>query len=148
MARLNTSLASQGAEFLVLGHLLVQGIQAYKAYVNHPGYDLVAVNPDTGKACRISVKSRYASDFDGGFPLKNMECDFVVFAALNRGFHYGKKGSGQGNGIKAPEFFVFPVELLKPVRKDDAWNKVYLRDIDGWPGYRDNWDSIKAFLEG
>jgi hypothetical protein len=36
MARLNTSLQSTGAEFLVLGNLLINGIQAYKAYVNHP----------------------------------------------------------------------------------------------------------------
>lgn len=147
MARLNTSLASQGAEFLTLGNLLVSGIQAYKAYTNHPAYDLVAVNPDTNKACRISVKSRYASDFDGGFPLKNLECDFVVFVALNRGFYYGKKGSGQGDGIRAPEFFVFPTSCLKPIRKDDAWNKVYLRDVDGWRGYQDGWDLIMEFLK-
>lgn len=41
MPRLDTSLESSGAEFLVLGHLLVEGIQAFKAYTNFPGYDLI-----------------------------------------------------------------------------------------------------------
>ncbi len=91
MPRLDTKLESEGAEFLVLGHLLIEGIQAYKSYVNYPGYDLIATNPDTNKSCRIQVKSRWATDFDGGFPIKNFDCDFVVFAALNRGYRYRKK---------------------------------------------------------
>jgi hypothetical protein len=31
MARLDSSLESAGAEFLVLGHLLIEGIQAFKS---------------------------------------------------------------------------------------------------------------------
>jgi hypothetical protein len=31
MARLDTSLEAAGAEFLVLGHLLIEGIQAFKS---------------------------------------------------------------------------------------------------------------------
>jgi hypothetical protein len=34
MARLDSSLEAPGAEFLVLSHLLVQGIQAFKSYTN------------------------------------------------------------------------------------------------------------------
>ena len=34
MPRLDTSFESSGAEFLVLGHLLIEGIQAFKAYTN------------------------------------------------------------------------------------------------------------------
>jgi hypothetical protein len=70
--RLNSSLEAAGAEFLVLGLLLVEGIQASKAYTNFPGYDLVAVNPDRGLSCRIQVRSRWATDFDGGFPIKEL----------------------------------------------------------------------------
>ena len=55
MTRLNTQLQATGAEYLVLGHLLIHGIQAYKAHFNHPGYDLIAVNPDSQQACRIPV---------------------------------------------------------------------------------------------
>ena len=42
----DTKLESEGAEFLVLGHLLIESIAAYKAYINFPGYDLTAVNPE------------------------------------------------------------------------------------------------------
>ena len=42
MSRLDTSLESTGAEFLVLGELLVEGIQAYKAYTRHPGFKIIA----------------------------------------------------------------------------------------------------------
>jgi hypothetical protein len=45
--RQNTRLESEGAEFLVLGNLLADGISCYKAYVNFPGYDLFAINPIT-----------------------------------------------------------------------------------------------------
>ena len=34
MARLDTSLESSGAEFLVLGYLLIESVQAFKAYTN------------------------------------------------------------------------------------------------------------------
>ena len=40
---------SEGAEFLVLGHLLIEGVHCYKAYVNFPGYDLTAVKSDYRK---------------------------------------------------------------------------------------------------
>ena len=36
----------RGAEFLVLGHLLMHRILSYNSTVNMPGYDLVAVNPE------------------------------------------------------------------------------------------------------
>jgi hypothetical protein len=37
-----------------------RGHEAYKPYVNHPAYDLVALNPNGKKLARISVKSRWA----------------------------------------------------------------------------------------
>jgi hypothetical protein len=46
MPRQNTRLEAEGAEFLVLGHLLVEGLQAYKMYTNMPGYDVLVVNPE------------------------------------------------------------------------------------------------------
>lgn len=42
MPRLDTRLEAEGAEFLVLGQLLLQRIASYKTYTNMPGYDLVA----------------------------------------------------------------------------------------------------------
>ena len=148
MARLNTSLQSTGAEFLVLGNLLINDIQTYKAYVNHPGYDLLAVNPDNKCACRIQVKSRYATDFDGGFPINNFECDFVVFAALNRGYRYGKVNkASMDTGMTTPVFYVFPVDIIKAVTKKTAtWQKVYLRDIADVEQYLDQWGNIADYL--
>ena len=50
-----------------------------------PGYDLIAINTETKKQCRIQVKSRWATNANNGFSLKNTDCDFVVFVRLNRG---------------------------------------------------------------
>ncbi len=72
--RLDTKLESAGAEFLVLGQLLIQKIPAYKTYQNFPGYDLVVVNPEHNTSAKIQVKSRYQTDYDG-FPIKNFKCD-------------------------------------------------------------------------
>ena len=76
MARLNTQLQATGAEYLVLGQLLIHGIQAYKAHRNQPGYDLIAVNPDSQQACRIQVKSRFATDYGGGLGFHQSPCIF------------------------------------------------------------------------
>jgi hypothetical protein len=40
--RRDTRRQSEGAEFLVLGSLPAEGISAWKAYANFPGYDIVA----------------------------------------------------------------------------------------------------------
>jgi hypothetical protein len=77
-------LESEGAEFLVLGQLLIDGIDAYKSYKNYPGYDVVAVSPENDRTAKIQVKSRWQTDANG-FLIRNLECDFVVFARLNRG---------------------------------------------------------------
>jgi hypothetical protein len=144
--RLNTALPAHGAEFLVLGHLLVEGIQAYKAYVNNPDYDLLAVNAEAGRTARISVKSRYSVSYDGGFPLQSVACEFVVFAALNR----PDPRQEQTIVVSAmpAEFYVFPIAVLEPIRKGKAgWHKVFLRDIEGGPEpYRHSWGLIAEYL--
>ncbi|GHB13563.1 hypothetical protein [Modicisalibacter luteus] len=60
MARLKTHLKAEGAEFLVLGQLLLHRIPSYKTYTNMPGYDLVATHPENNTSARIQVKA------DGG----------------------------------------------------------------------------------
>jgi hypothetical protein len=82
--RLDTKLESAGAEFLVLGNLLLRRIPAYKTYTNMPGYDLVATNAERHTSARIQVKSRWETGASG-FPMANFHCDFVVAAFLNRG---------------------------------------------------------------
>ena len=41
----NTKLEAEGAEFLVLGNLLINKIASYKTYTNMPGYDLLQRMP-------------------------------------------------------------------------------------------------------
>jgi len=50
--RLDTKLEAEAAEFLVLGRLLLERIVAFKAYVNFPGYDLIAANADRARTAR------------------------------------------------------------------------------------------------
>lgn len=101
-----TSIESAGAEMLVCGRLMIDGIQAYRAYARQPGYDVVAINPNTQRSIKIQVKSRVAKD-SGGFVLGHPEFDFVVFVRLNRGTKKQRR-QGEGAEIEAPEFFVVP----------------------------------------
>ena len=76
--RQKTNLESTGAEYLVIGHLLIERIQAFKSPENNPQYDVIATNPEAGASVRIQVKSRWATNFDRGFPIKNFNSEFVV----------------------------------------------------------------------
>ena len=77
MARQNTQLESAGAEFLVLGNLLIECIPAFKSYTNMKGYDLVAVNAEKNLSARIQVKSRWRSKAEG-FIINNFESFFYM----------------------------------------------------------------------
>jgi len=142
----DTKLESEGAEFLVLGLLLIEGISAYKAYLNFPGYDLTAVNPETKRVARIQVKSRWATDYDTSFPLKSLDCDFVVHVALNRGYRFGKKNNIKDNGIKPPTFYIFPIDIITKARKEIGWNKAQIKRVENLETYIDNWALIKTYL--
>ncbi|MFH1556463.1 MAG: hypothetical protein ABII76_16655 [Pseudomonadota bacterium] len=149
MARLNSRLEAEGAEFLVLGVLLIEGIPTYKTYARMPGYDLIAVNPDKGLSVRIQVKSRWATDFDGGFLVSSFDCDFLVFAALNRGYRYGKANSkaSSDQGKKAPEYFVFPVDVVRAALYEKSkWGKVFIRSISDVEQFRENWKLVRDRL--
>jgi hypothetical protein len=140
MPRLDTRLESEGAEFLVLGQLLLVRIATYKTYTNMPGYDLVATNPDKNTSAKIQVKSRWGTG-SSGFPIKNFGCDFVVFCRLNRG---NKAGTRK---VSAPEYFVLPVAVVRTAqRTNSSWGKVYLRDIPNADQYRDRWDLVREAL--
>ena len=145
--RQDTKLESEGAEFLVLGHLLIEGISAFKAYINFPGYDLVAVNPDNSRSARIQVKSRWATDYDRSFPIKNFDCEFVVHVALNRGYRFGKTAKEGETEIRAPDFYVFPVAVVRDAQNtSDKWGKVKIRNILDYEQYKDGWHLITEHL--
>lgn len=141
--RRNTKLESEGAEFLVLGNLLLNGIPSYKAYTNMPGYDLVATNPENHRAVMIQVKSRYQTNWNG-FIINNFESDFVVLVALNRGKpkkEYDKKD------VRPPEFYIMPIEFVKKNRDEESkWGKITKSRMEGFEIYQDRWDLIKDEL--
>ncbi len=137
--RQDTRKESEGAEFLVLGMLLIRGLPAFKDYRNTPGYDLIVAKPQV-PAITIQVKSRWRTNANG-FIINRFDCDFVVVCLLNRG---NKSGKGKE---KAPEFFVFPSEILKEVKRSDTFGKVNFSSIPNLEDYRDGWDLIKDKLE-
>ena len=139
MPRQNTQLESEGAEFLVLGQLLIQGIPSYKTYTNMPGYDLVATDPERNRAARIQIKSRWKTKAEG-FIIKNFDCDFVIVVKLNRGSKDGKAD------IIPPEYFVLPVDVAEALPRTEGWGKVSFSNIPELDTYRSNWDLIRDFL--
>jgi len=93
---LRLPVVSASAEYLVMGYLMRRNILAYKAPPNNEGYDLICIHPnprhqpkgDELPQVRVQVKSRYASDCDRGFPLKEVSLDafdFLIVAFLNIG---------------------------------------------------------------
>ncbi len=142
--RKDTRLEAEGAEFLVLGNLLINKISAYKAYVNFPGYDLIATNAESNTSVRIQVKSRYQTNWDG-FIIKNYDCDFVVLVTLNRG--YPKKKSNRVDGIKEPDFYIMPISYVKEVRDpNNSWGKIVKSRLVNLDNYKDDWKSIEKHL--
>lgn len=93
--RKDIKLEAEGAEFLVLGHFLLNRNFAFKAYVNFPGYDLITADAENNSSTRIQVKSRYQTNWDG-FIINNFDCDFVVLEALNRGYTKPRKNGDEG----------------------------------------------------
>jgi hypothetical protein len=136
MARRNTRLESQGAEFLVLGQLLVEGIPAYKAYVNMPGYDVLALNPDVtpGRLARVSVKSRWRAQASG-ILIKNFDSNFVVIVKLNKG----------AEKTLPIQFYVIPTGALASLKRS-AWGKLAFNSIPDLDTYLGGWDRIGEFL--
>jgi hypothetical protein len=147
----STRLEAEGAEFLVLGSLLAEGISAWKAYTNFPGYDVIAGDAAAGKLCRIQVKSRYHTGHHR-FPIRNFDCDFVCFVQLNRGYQRARK-SGD-DGVRPPDIWVLPIKDVQRVRQAKrAWGYgVTLSRLGDWDYLEDqylvNWNLVKKFLRG
>lgn len=141
--RLNTTLEAEGAEFLVLGHLLMVGIPAYKSYTRTVGHDLMAVNPSTNKSARIEVKSRWASDAHWNMGMKPAgAADYYIYVRLNRGNRYKVAPIR----CKAPQYFVMPAKVPESLPKT-GWGQARLKHLPDLDTYEDRWDLVRDFLE-
>lgn len=151
MKKKDTKLVSTGAEFVVLGKLLLNEIQTYKTYVNFEGYDLVSVNPTINKSCKIQVKSKNFKN-DSSFYLNSVEKnkpDFYVFCQTNT-YKYVKKIAVLINDNKLKSrFFVMDYDSVQKFKSTDKKGQDYIKIISSVPNfekYEDNWNSIKNFL--
>ncbi len=152
MKKKDTKLVSTGAEFIVLGKLLLNEIQTYKTYVNFEGYDLVSVNPTINKSCKIQVKSKNFKN-DSSFYLNSVEKnkpDFYVFCQTNT-YKYVNKIAVLINYSKLkPRFFVMDYDSVQRFKSTDKKGQDYIKIISSVPNfqsYEDNWKSIKDFLK-
>jgi hypothetical protein len=128
-----------GAEYLFMGYLMRRNILTYKAPPGNEGYDLICIHPDprhTPKRgqkaqVRVQVKSRYQTDCDRGFPLKEQALgafDFLIAAFLNIGKFNGRRNGLDGAG--AVEFYTVPAEVIRGLHDPrTTWPKVRLRQL-------------------
>jgi hypothetical protein len=142
--RRQTTLEAQGAEFLVLGLLLAEGIEAHKTYGRYPGYDIVALSQDHRRVCTIQVKSRFQTGARG-FLIQRFDCDIVVLVCLNRGFARPRRDGRTGRG--SPTVYVFPVELVRKAHRPEGWGKVRLADLHAPESYIERWDLVRRHLD-
>ena len=135
----NTKLEAEGAEFLVLGNFLINGVATYKTYTNMPGYDLVATNPEFNTSARIQVKSRWTRKATG-FLISRFDCDFVIFVRLNL------DGTKSENKSEYVDYYVFPASVLKKAHRAGPMPKVILKDIPAFQKYQNKWNLVVSFL--
>lgn len=115
---------SLSAEHLVMGALMRRNVLAYKAPPNNEGYDVICMHPNPKKAkeiLRIQVKSRYQTDCDRAFPVKDKtfeSFDYLVVVFLNIGNFYG--GESGIIGRQAPEFYTLPNAFVRKHHKKVA----------------------------
>ncbi len=124
-----------------MAHLLVEGIHAFKAYTNFPGWDLIAVNPESGAQKRIQVKSRWYTGAKA-FPIRNFDSDFVAFAVLNRG-----RRNRPSDKPEPPDLYVVPTDVVKAVADETGGGRSFsLLHLDDSAQYRENWSEVRRSL--
>lgn len=127
---------SLSAEYLVMGYLMRRNILTYKAPQNNEGYDLICIHPDPSKstkALRVQVKSRYQSDCDRAFPVKEKtfsSFDYLIIAFLNIGYFYRKRIPD--NPLIEPEFYTLPNHFIREHHHivESGWEKVKTKNLD------------------
>jgi hypothetical protein len=136
---LRLPVVSAGAEHLVMGYLMRRNILTYKAPPNNEGYDLICIHPNPRHRptknqlpqVRVQVKSRYATDCDRGFPVKEASFDafdFLIVAFLNIG-KFNSRNDGS-TGLREPEFYTLSNDFIREHHDaTSTWQKVRLRSL-------------------
>lgn len=143
--RLETTLSGAGAEHLVIGQMLIDGIHAYRAYLNQAAFDVLAVWPEGNTSCRIQVKSRWATDSNMSFPISKYDCDFVVFVLLNRGVRY-RKARVDEEVQRVPDFYVVPIAVVSEHVTRGRMSVLKLRQVPDYTMHLGAWGQVRDFL--
>ena len=70
-----------------------------------------------------------------------------MFVTLNRG--YSTKRKDNQTGIKAPDYYIFPIEYVKEIRdKNNDWGKITKSRMLDFVKYKNKWNLIKTKLKG
>ena len=118
---------------MAIGHLMRRNILTYKAPPNNEGYDLICIHPDPRRVTRqirVQVKSRYQTDCDRAFPVKDKTFgafDYLIVAFLNIGYFYRRRPVR--DGCREPEFYTLPREWIQSHHRItlSGWQKVQPR---------------------
>jgi hypothetical protein len=133
---LRLPVVSLSAEYLAIGNLMRRNIFAYKAPPNNEGYDLICIHPDPKQSkniIRVQVKSRYQTDCDRAFPVKEKSFgsfDYLIVVFLNIGYFFNK--SGKEGGLQPPEFYTLPRAFIEEhhYRPKSGFQKVMTRGLE------------------
>lgn len=135
-APLRLPVVSLAAEYLAMGHLMRRNILPYKAPPNNEGYDLICIHPDpkrVTKQVRVQVKSRYQTDSDRAFPIKERTfdaVDYVIVVFLNIGYFYSNRPAREG--FEDPEFYTLPIGFVREHHRkvESGFDRVRTADLD------------------
>jgi hypothetical protein len=124
---------SLSAEHLAIGYLMRRNILAYKAPPNNEGYDLICIHPNprhVARQIRVQVKSRYQTDCDRAFPVKDKSFgafDYLIIVFLNLGFFYRRKPVLEG--FRDAEFYTLQKEWIRSHHRitQSGWQKVHTK---------------------